>query len=148
MNTQTARVFEYDRWANIETLTALRKISAPPRRAMEVFAHIVAVHHLFLARIHGQPSPEVWPNPDGYDFGERLQGAYDQWPQLLARSADEPIQYVNSKGESWTSRLGDIAMHVVLHSAYHRGQIAMLIGQAGVTPPYTDFIQCTRSGMI
>jgi len=148
MTAEITRLFRYDRWANGETLDPLRALTDPPRRAMEVFAHIITVHHLFLTRIHGAPPPLVWPDPDEYDFDERLQGAYDQWPQVLARSADESIQYVNSKGESWTSRLGDIAMHVVLHSAYHRGQIAMLIGQAGVTPPYTDFIQCTRSGMI
>ena len=36
--------------------------------------------------------------------------------------------------------------HVVLHGSYHRGQIAMLLGQAGAAAPYTDDIEYVRRG--
>lgn len=141
-------MLEYDRWANEEMLCALREHSDPPQRAMQILAHVVAVHHLFLSRIHGQSPPEVWPDPDAYDFEQGIQTAYEQWMQVITRSPDETIEYVNSKGESWTSRLVDIVSHVIIHSAYHRGQIALLIGQSGETPPYTDYIHCTRNNLI
>ena len=54
----------------------------------------------------------------------------------------------NSKGEPWTSRVEDILLHVVMHSAYHRGQIASDVRASGHTPAYTDFIHCVRQGFI
>jgi uncharacterized damage-inducible protein DinB len=39
----------------------------------------------------------------------------------------------------------DILMHVVMHSAYHRGQIALEVRCAGQTPAYTDFIHAIRT---
>jgi uncharacterized damage-inducible protein DinB len=38
--------------------------------------------------------------------------------------------------------------HVLLHSAYHRGQIASQMRGNGQTPAYTDFIHAVRQGLI
>ena len=58
------------------------------------------------------------------------------------------VAYRNSKGEFWTSTVGDILTHVVLHASYHRGQIAAAVRQAGGEPAYTDFIHAVRLGLI
>ncbi len=42
----------------------------------------------------------------------------------------------------------DILTHVVLHSAYHRGQIASQVRSGGEQPAYTDFIHAARQGLI
>jgi uncharacterized damage-inducible protein DinB len=42
----------------------------------------------------------------------------------------------------------DILTHVLLHSAYHRGQIASQTRAAGGTPAYTDFIHAVRQGFV
>ena len=39
-------------------------------------------------------------------------------------------------------------MHVLMHSAYHRGQIAADMRAAGLTPAYTDFIHSVRQGFV
>ena len=39
-------------------------------------------------------------------------------------------------------------MHVLMHSAYHRGQIALEMRAAGMEPAYTDFIQAVRQGLV
>jgi len=39
-------------------------------------------------------------------------------------------------------------MHVIMHSAYHRGQIATDMRAAGLTPAYTDFIHSIRRGFV
>jgi len=44
--------------------------------------------------------------------------------------------------------VADVLTHVVLHSAYHRGQIASLIRSGGDAPAYTDFIHAARQGLI
>ena len=38
-------------------------------------------------------------------------------------------------------------MHVIMHSAYHRGQIAADVRAAGLTPAYTDFIHQRAPGI-
>ena len=42
----------------------------------------------------------------------------------------------------------DILTHVLLHSAYHRGQIASQVRAGGEQPAYTDFIHAVRQGLI
>lgn len=54
------------------------------------------------------------------------------------------IAYKNSAGLSFTSTLKDILLHVALHGAYHRGQIAMALRATGDTPAATDFIVFAR----
>ena len=58
------------------------------------------------------------------------------------------IVYVNSKGERWASTVQDVLMHVVMHSAYHRGQIATNMRDAGHIPAYTDFIHGIRQKLV
>ena len=74
--------------------------------------------------------------PRGY---ERLLS-----PERLA----ERISYTNSKGERWTSTVEEILTHLVIHSAYHRGQIAADVRGAGQTPAYTDYIHAVRQGLV
>jgi len=60
----------------------------------------------------------------------------------------DSITYKNTKGETFTSQKQDVLMHVVMHSAYHRGQIAADLRAAGFTPAYTDFIHAVRQGFL
>jgi uncharacterized damage-inducible protein DinB len=46
------------------------------------------------------------------------------------------------------SAVQDVLTHVVLHSAYHRGQIASLMRAGGAVPAYTDFIHAVRQGFV
>src|SRR5207245_11475331 len=60
----------------------------------------------------------------------------------------EMVSYKNTKGESWRNSVEDILMHVVMHSAYHRGQIAADMRAAGHSPAYTDFIHGIRQRLV
>lgn len=44
--------------------------------------------------------------------------------------------------------MADILTHVLMHSAYHRGQIASHMRANGKTPAYTDFIHAVRQGFV
>ena len=94
----------------------------------------------------------VWP---GSTLGE-CEALAEQmgvaWREYLTKLApegfEESIEYKNSKGEAWTSRVEDVLTHVIMHSAYHRGQIAMEMRAAGMEPGYTDFIHAVRQGKV
>lgn len=95
---------------------------------------------------------EVWPALDPRDCAAEVDALRDAWRAYLAGRTparlDEAIDYVNSRGEPWSSRAEDILLHVVTHSAYHRGQIATLLGAAGLAPASTDFIHAIRQGYV
>jgi uncharacterized damage-inducible protein DinB len=69
-----------------------------------------------------------------------------EWLEYMNTVADlsQTVTYKNTKGEEWSSSIGDVLTHVLMHSAYHRGQIASHMREQGHTPAYTDFIHAVR----
>jgi len=147
------RFFAYDDWANHEVLRSLEALPGPPQRSVKLLAHILSARRLWLERLLAQKQTyPVWPD---FTMGQCKSEAAELpalWKKYLtALKEDELSQsltYKNTKGESWTSQKQDILMHVVMHSTYHRGQIAADIRAAGFTPPYTDFIHGVRQGFV
>lgn len=151
------RQFSYDEWANREVLNAIHAAaghaggdnSAANRRSLQLMSHILAAELLWLERLKQQPqSVPVWPEPDLAQCEAQAAKLGGQWLEFLdlitAGDVSQTISYTNSKGEQWTSTIVDVLTHVVLHSAYHRGQIASHMRASGQTPAYTDFIHGVR----
>jgi uncharacterized damage-inducible protein DinB len=147
------RLFAYDGWANGEALAALRRAGAPPPRALAWMAHVVAVEWLWLGRLRREKRAVVaWPDLALDRCAEELAALAAAWRaylgELTPERLAEPIAYVNSQGEPWTSTADDVLTQVVTHSVYHRGQIAAELRAAGHTPPCTDFIHAVRQGFV
>jgi uncharacterized damage-inducible protein DinB len=101
----------------------------------------------------GVDSPfPVWPELTLERCVEQVRQLAVLWREYLGGDSsdvlDRSIAYKNSKGESYKSLVRDILTHVFMHSAYHRGQIACDIRQAGSVPAYTDFIHGVRQGLL
>jgi uncharacterized damage-inducible protein DinB len=147
------RLFVYDAWANHEVLAALRAAKSAPPRSVRYMAHIVAAERLWLERLEqrAQTLP-VWPDFTIEQCESQASEMASLWENFLeGRAAADllsRISYTNSKGENWSSRVDDVLLHVVMHSAYHRGQVASDIRAAGFTPAYTDFIHAVRHGFV
>jgi uncharacterized damage-inducible protein DinB len=147
------RQFAYDAWANREVLAGLKAGARPAPQPVKLLAHILSAQRLWLERIRQQPqSLPVWP-----DFAlaqceaqiAELAGLWrDFFGEISAVRLSKKVTYKNSKGEPWTSTVQDILTHVVLHSTYHRGQIASQVRAGGEQPAYTDFIHVARQGLI
>ena len=147
------RLFAYEEWANREALASLAAASPPSARSVKLLAHVAGASRLWLGRLRRAQDPAaVWPD---LDLGEcraaledlgRLWTAYLQ--ELTPAGLEETVSYVNSNGEPWTSSVEDILTHVVLHSSYHRGQIAADTRASGHAPAYTDYIRARRQGFI
>lgn len=147
------RLFAYDDWANREVLTSLRAAATPPARSLKLLAHIFSAERLWWERLQGEKQTlPVWPDFTLEQCAAQAAELAVLWEKYLSESDESdlaaPITYKNSKGENWSSRKEDILFHVILHSAYHRGQIATATRAAGLTPAYTDFIHCVRQGFI
>jgi uncharacterized damage-inducible protein DinB len=147
------RLFRYDAWANAEVLGSLQAADPAPARSLKLLAHILAAERLWLERLLGQKqSLPVWPDFTLAQCKQEAEELPDLWSGYLSRLTEaglgETVAYKNSKGESWTSTRQDILLHVTMHSAYHRGQIAADMRAAGFTPAYTDFIHAVRQGLV
>ena len=146
------RLFEYDHWANLEVLATLRKTEPAPERSRKFIAHIVGAEWLWLRRLRDGKQMPVWPDLTVAECITEVQALDVAWRSYLsslnASQLQNEISYTNSKGERWSSNIADVLMHVAMHSAYHRGQIASDTRQAGQTPAYTDFIHCVRQGFL
>ena len=146
------RQFTYDAWANREVVAAIGA-SAGDERAVELMAHIVAAERLWLDRLELKPqSLPVWPKADLSWCEAQAVELRRLWGEYLQRITGEDLahktSYKNSKGEVWASTIEEVLTHVVLHSAYHRGQIASHMRSIGQTPAYTDFIHGVRQGLV
>lgn len=146
-------LFAYDVWANRDTLASIAPAAAAAPKAVALIAHIAAAEQLWIARIHAEPPPiPVWPDLSLDECGPELERGAGRWRAYLealdGAELARAVTYTNSQGQTFRSRVDDIATHVVFHSHYHRGQIASLVRGAGHTPAYADFIHAIRTHAI
>lgn len=147
------RLFQYDDWANHATLQSLERTSNPSLRSLRLMAHIVAAECLWHARLRQLPQPmAVWAELDLNDSTSQLLQLRSLWHKYLgelnANRLNDSVAYTNTKGERYSNSIADILTHVVMHSGYHRGQIAAEVRTNGGEPAYTDFIHAVRQGFI
>ena len=98
-------------------------------------AHLEGREHGFTARNTPEhpPLPELW----------REQQRIDDWYVRLSDTAteaqlQEEVQFTLIGGNRGAMTRGDILLHVVNHTTYHRGFVADLFYQVPAKPPSTD----------
>lgn len=147
------QLFRYDEWANQEVLSSFRSAGTPPSQSLKLLAHVLGTEYVWFSRIQAEKSPlAVWPELNLSQCEEHILQLGRVWStyldQLDQTACEKQVVYQNSKGETWSNSVEDILTHVVMHSAYHRGQIASAMRAAGHTPAYTDFIHGVRQKMV
>lgn len=147
------RLLKYDQWANTAALRSIAAADNTPPRALHLLSHIIAAEQLWLNRFNvSSVRVVVWPELTLTECEVQLGQLPDLWRAYFrGKSGSDlsaPIGYTNTKGEAWTNSVEDIILHVLLHSAYHRGQIASDIRTSGHDPAYTDFIHCVRQELL
>ncbi len=110
--------------------------------AVRLFSHMLNAHRIWNCRIQQTPPPfMVWQLHEIPDFKRIDEENYQQTLSILdSIDLDKTIDYTNSKGDAFHNTVRDILFHVVNHSTYHRGQLALEFKQCGVQPLSTDFI--------
>lgn len=150
-------LYDYNYWARDRQLEAcgkltneqfLRPMGSSFSSLRDTLAHLLAVEWVWLERFRGR-SPRAlpaWLDPlrDVASIRERwwnlerdLRGYV---AGLDAETLDQPLSYVNFKGEAWTYPLGQALFHLVNHQTYHRGQVTTLLRQLGAPSVAIDFL--------
>jgi uncharacterized damage-inducible protein DinB len=146
------RMYAHLAWADANARDSLRGISpssAEGIRATALYAHVAAAEHVWLSRLTGrQPAHPVWPELDlaaAAELAARTARELQEYVASLgAGDLEAEVDYTNSAGRPFRSRVDDILIHAAMHGAYHRGQIALLVRQGGGEPASTDYIAFVR----
>ena len=142
------KLYQYNAWCNKRVLRALASQQVSDEKILSLVGHIVAAQYLWLYRIKGLPPAQVklWGE---YSLQQLIQMAEEigsEWLAFIEDTDDfnRELTYLNYTGDPYVNNVEMIMIHLVNHSSYHRGQIAMQLRQKGFEPINTDFITYDR----
>src|ERR1700690_473235 len=154
-------LFAYDRWANRKVLDACRKLTAKQYVAEPVpgwssvrstVYHVALVTEIHLRKLAGDPDDSIPTEADLAtvdDAARLLERAYRRFEELHPTLTPELLNtMLTLRGRD--ERIGDYTFtlprwamlrHMVMHSTYHRGQVASKLKLGGweIEQPNTDF---------
>src|SRR5215472_8274080 len=165
-------LYEYDRWANNRVLQAVsaltpeqftRDLGGSFRSVRDTLVHIIGGEWGWLT-YWKQPSHSPAFLADLWDRHDTLFSP-DAFPNLAAvrlkwaEIEKEQTEFVNSVTEEALEKmlpfrttqlsLAYLMQHLVNHSTYHRGQVAVMMQQLDAKPLPTDFhvflLECPRA---
>ena len=97
-------------------------------------AHLEGREHGFTARNSAEP-----PLAGLWQAQQQVDGWYIEWAGRQSQaSLDEEIGFTLIGGNRGRMTRGEILLHVVNHTTYHRGFVADLFYQVPARPPVTD----------
>lgn len=153
--------FVYERDAHAKLFSSLDGVPEDGRstpgyeRAVTLAAHLVAARRIWLSRIGYGPTftGPVFP------AAAQLETVKDDWLAVeplwteYLESLDDAglariVDYRSTDGGRFRNSVEEILTQLFGHSWYHRGQIAMLVREAGGTPAMTDLIYWAREPVV
>ncbi len=145
------KLFDYDYWANSETLASLRTVPSGTEKPRKTFNHVIGAQRIWMARFENPAPPlaQPWPDLTLEECASAIEDLHRRWKDVLDNVTPEKLAgdlaYRNLKGNEYKTPIQDVLMHLVLHSAYHRGQIAAAVREAGGKPAPTDYVVFVRA---
>tara|TARA_R110002050_G_scaffold48356_3_gene112503 strand:- start:64879 stop:65325 length:447 start_codon:yes stop_codon:yes gene_type:complete len=111
------------------------------------FSHLLNAHHIWNARLVGEPEKfSVFQLHTISDFEDIHYENQRTSFEIITDISDfeKRINYENSKGQQFTNTIKDILFHIINHSTYHRGQIAIESRSHEIEPLPLDYIHYKR----
>lgn len=155
------RQFAHDAWAKGKLADAVRGLTDAEFASefgegfgsvQSKFCHTLDAEDIWLQRIVNNVSPAARPD----ELRHKTRAEFLKWyeelrmrKQKFAEGLTEAglkadVSYKAISGRAYTMPLFEILQHVMLHAAYHRGQVVACLRALGRTPPETDFIEYVR----
>jgi len=142
------KLYRYNAWSDDRVATCLARQNVSHEKVLSLMGHLVAAQFIWLHRIKGLPPPELklWDSYKLPDLITLTKGAGKQWIDYVESTDNfnRELKYTNYVGDPYVNNVESIMIHLVNHSTYHRGQIALLLRENGLEPINTDFITYDR----
>jgi uncharacterized damage-inducible protein DinB len=139
MKTLFKTLFEYNHYSNKQLVQSfIANQSAVSSESVKLFSHILNAHEIWNSRILGKTCDYgVWDVQLLTNFERLIQIRRENTMTILENlSLDEVVQHPKARGK----QISEVLFHVINHSTYHRGQIAMDFRKNGIEPIVTDYI--------
>lgn len=152
----TARMLtRYNAWADQVIFDAVAKLpggeATKPRQSifrnmLHTLNHIYVIDRVFQAHVEGREHGYTARNTETHPPLAELrqaQEAMDRWlvgwsDRMSDQGLDEKIAFAYIGGGRGLMSKGEILLHVVNHTTYHRGFVADFFCQVPARPPTTD----------
>ena len=145
----------YSAWANSLLYLALGELPEVelinPRQIVfgnliRTLNHVYTIDLVWQAHLEGRAHGFTTRTPDvttSFSDLRMAQAALDAWyiryaEEMSDRLGEEVVDFTFIGGGDGSMTRGDILLHVVNHTTYHRGHIAAMMYQIPVRPPTTD----------
>ncbi len=142
------QLYRYNAWSNDRVINCLLRQDVSHEKILKLMGHVVAAQFIWLHRIKGLPPPplKLWDAYKLADIARLSADAGKQWIDFVESTANfnRELSYTNYVGDPYVNNVESIMIHLVNHSTYHRGQIALLLRENGLEPINTDFITYDR----
>jgi uncharacterized damage-inducible protein DinB len=115
------------------------------QRVVNLAAHLSACRENWLAMIEGSGKsivPWTEERADIASLPDRFRAIEGKWNQFFESLDEDGLQrdFTFEDGGTWTLRTEVQVAQLAFHSAYHRGQIALLVDQLGGEAKDTDYV--------
>lgn len=156
MNCRNARVLaRYNAWANRLIFEAVAGLPAgeavKPRQSLfknmvHMLNHNYVIDRIFQAHLEGREhgysarnTPDHPPLEELWHAQQEIDAWYIGWSDTLTDTAlAETVNFTFVGGGEGAMTRGEMLLHVVNHTSYHRGFVAQMFYQVPARPPITD----------
>ena len=156
MTTRTARMLtRYNQWANklvFEAVAALPEGEATRPRVslfknmVHMLNHNYVIDRIFQAHLQGRPhgyaarnTADHPPLAELWRSQQEIDAWYAAWSDTLTPAAiDERVRFAYVGGGEGVLSRGEILLHIVNHTSYHRGFVGEMIYGLKLRAPTTD----------
>lgn len=147
MKSKLLELLEYNFDSNQKLIhTSLEYLGQLDEKTILVLNHILNANQVWNARILNETVFGVWQINDEKEWLSINESNY-QKSQYVLNSFDlkEILIYKNSQGTEFQNSIEDVLFHIINHSTYHRGQIAMRFRESDLNPLISDYIVYKRN---
>ena len=142
---------EFMKWADEIMLAALLQVPSDRAAAdtgssfksmLDTLNHVYRAELVWFKRIQGEHKrlADLESPADASALRKAWADLHKSWLDWVPEDWAGPLKFRNKDGIELTKPYWQIAMHVVNHGSYHRGQFATMLRQAGIAPPATDLL--------
>lgn len=138
-------IVKFNTWANNKVIESLRSCSEIPHDALIRLSHILENIWYVYDIIHERDLAK-WDDDRNYTLDEciaeipKIEAAFTELlKNLTEEQLTRQVKFRNVAGDMVERKVEDLIFHTYDHCTYHRGQIAMIVRQAGGEPAKTWF---------
>lgn len=143
MHSHLHNLILFNTWANHRVVESLKSCPVIPEMGVIFLSHILQNNWYVLDLIKGLPGTPWYAAVD-YSLAEciaeipKIESAYLEYVSSKSEAElAQTFEFTGYEGSHRVRVISDMLFHTMDHCTYHRGQIAMVVRQAGGEPAKT-----------